>query len=246
MKCLTVCLLLIFLLLSFKIKAQEKSVNIEQYIADIFEQYSAESEQETDFESFYEDLMELTAKPVELNSSQKEQLRKLPFLSDTQIENILSYIYVNGPLNSIYELQLIDGLDMTDIRRMLPFVKLAAAGPQKPEVIYRADLLKYGKNQVRLRLDKGLEPKSGYQSTGTLSERYAGSSFYNSLKYEYRFKDRIRIGLTMEKDAGEQLRLHPFKGDMTFFQYTHSSMMLVSLKPLLPAIIVFHSVRDWC
>jgi len=212
MKCLTVCLLLIFLLKYFEVNAQEKPVNIEQYIADIFEQYSAESEQEPDYESFYDDLMELSAHPVELNSSPKEQLRKLPFLSDTQIENILSYIYTNGSLNTIYELQLIDGLDMTDIRRMLPFVKLAGTMHQKPPVIYRADLLKYGKNRIALRWDKGLEPKAGYLQTENETEKYAGSSFYNSLKYEYRFKDRIRVGLTMEKDAGEQFRLHPFRG----------------------------------
>lgn len=212
MKYLTVSLSLIFLLMFFEIKAQEKSVNIEQYIADIFEQYSAESEQEIDFESFYDDLMELSTNPIELNSSQKEQLRKLPFLSDTQIENILSYIYTNGRLNTIYELQLIDGLDMTDIRRMLPFVKLSGTGHKKPPVVYRADLLKYGKNIVALRWDKGLEPKAGYRQIENESEKYAGSSFYNSLKYEYRFKDRIRIGLTMEKDAGEQLKKNPFKG----------------------------------
>ncbi len=212
MKYLTFCLPLIFILMCFRVKAQEKQVNIEQYIADIFEQYSAESEQETDFESFYEDLTELWSNPVELNSSQREQLRKLPFLSDIQIENIIAYIYTYGPLNSIYELQLIDGLDMTDIRRMLPFVKLTGNGPRKPPAIYRADLLKYGKNKLALRLDKGWEPKAGYQQYENTTEKYAGSSYYNSMKYEYRFKDRIKFGLTMEKDAGEQLQLHPFKG----------------------------------
>lgn len=211
MKWLFVCLLVISSLSFSEIYAQEKTTNIEQFIADIFEQYSAESEQELDFESFYDDLMELSKNPIELNTTRKEQLIKLPFLSDIQIENMLSYIYTNGPLNTIYELQLIDGLDMTDIRRMLPFVTLNKV-EKKSQKIYKADVLKYGKNQILLRFDKGIESKAGYQQSENESKNYQGTSLYNSLKYEYHFKDRIKIGLTMEKDAGEQLMRGSNKG----------------------------------
>ena len=86
----------------------------DQFIADIFEQYSAETEEEMDFETFYEELMELAESPIVLNSATKEQLEKLPFLSDIQIESILSYRYSFGSFNSLFELQLIDGLDMTE------------------------------------------------------------------------------------------------------------------------------------
>ena len=54
--------------------------------------------------------------------------------------------------------------------------------------IYKNDLLKYGKNQVLLRFDKGIEPKAGYQSIQDEAESaYLGSSLYNSVKYQYRF-----------------------------------------------------------
>lgn len=211
MKSLLIYLIAIFTLFFSELKAQEKTTNIEQFIADIFEQYSAETEQELDFESFYDDLLQLSENPIELNSARKEQFAKLPFLSDIQIENILSYIYTNGPLNTIYELQLIDGLDMTDIRRMLPFVTIEKIEKKSPK-IYKVDLLKYGKNQMLLRFDKGLEPKAGYLLSENKTKNYQGSSLYNSLKYEYRFKDRIRVGFTMEKDAGEQFMGNVNKG----------------------------------
>jgi hypothetical protein len=113
---------------SFSSRAQDVVSNAEQTIDDIFEQYSDESDQTIDYDSFYEDLIECSKNPVNLNKTTQDELKRLPFLSDIQIENILSYVYQYGPLYSIYELQLIDGLDMTDIRRMIPFVVVGEAG----------------------------------------------------------------------------------------------------------------------
>ena len=212
MKLIALQLVALICLLLMDLKAQDKTIVSDQFIADIFEQYSAETEEEMDFETFYEELMELTESPIVLNSATKEQLEKLPFLSDIQIENILSYRYSFGSFNSIFELQLVEGLDMTDIRRMLPFVLLGES-QLITKKIYKNDLLKYGKNQVLLRFDKGIEPKAGYQSIQDEAESaYLGSSLYNSVKYQYRFKDRIKVGLTMEKDAGEQFSGNMHKG----------------------------------
>jgi len=212
MKLVALQLVALICLLLTGLKAQDKTIVTDQFIADIFEQYSAETEEEMDFETFYEELMELAESPIVLNSATKEQLEKLPFLSDIQIENILSYRYSFGLFNSLFELQLIDGLDMTDIRRLLPFVVLGES-QLKTKKIYQYDLLKYGKNQLFLRFDKGIEPKAGYQSIeGETESVYLGSSLYNSVKYQYRFKDRIKVGLTMEKDAGEQFAGNTHKG----------------------------------
>ena len=212
MKLVALQLVALICLLLTGLKAQDKTIVTDQFIADIFEQYSAETEEEMDFETFYEELMELAESPIVLNLATKEQLEKLPFLSDIQIENILSYRYSFGSFNSLFELQLIDGLDMTDIRRLLPFVVLGES-QLKTKKIYKYDLLKYGKNQLFLRFDKGIEPKAGYQSIeGETESVYLGSSLYNSVKYQYRFKDRIKVGLTMEKDAGEQFAGNTHKG----------------------------------
>jgi len=108
-------------------RAQDAVTTIEETIADIFEQYSAEMNESIDYETFYEDLLSCSRNPINLNKATQEDLDRLPFLSDIQVENILSYVYSFGPLETIYELQLIDGLDMTDIRRMLPFVVVGEA-----------------------------------------------------------------------------------------------------------------------
>lgn len=65
-------------------------------------------------------------------------------------------------MQTIYELQLIEGLDMTDIRRMLPFVSLGESQARK-QLLNLNEMLRYGKNELYFRLDKGLETKEGYR-----------------------------------------------------------------------------------
>ncbi len=216
MKRIIFCIILLFL--SCVVNAQDVVTTTEQLIADIFEQYTAESEETIDYESFYDDLMFCAQNPINLNQTNREELEKLQFLSEIQVENILSYVYESGSMQTIYELQLVEGLDMTDIRRMLPFVRIGESDDSKKK-IYWKDLVKYGKNELLFRLDKGLETKEGYQflpnedvnMPPTLAN-YLGNELYNSLKYRFHFKDRIQFGFSAEKDAGEQFWGNQNKG----------------------------------
>jgi len=203
-----VCFLSLF---SCVARAQDAVATTDQLIADIFEQYTAENDDDIDYDTFYEELMYFAENKINLNKTTREELERLPFLSDIQVENIISHIYRFGALQTIYELQLIDGLDMTDIRRMLPFV-IVGEGVDTVKKIYWRDLTRYGKNELFLRLDKGLESKEGYQflpeeeenATDENAKKYIGDSFYHSLKYRFHYKDRVQVGVTAEKDAGEQ------------------------------------------
>jgi len=181
---------------------QEKTQAIEEYIADIFEQYTSETEEDLNFELFYEQLLELSSQPVNLNNATRETLEMMPFLSDIQIENILYYIYKFGPVRTIYELQLIEGIDMTDIRYMLPFVTVGSQNKVTPPI--RLDeVFKYGRNEVLCSFSKGLEKKAGYYGTENDSSCYRGNNLYNYFKYRFEYKDRVMLNFTAEKDAGE-------------------------------------------
>ena len=213
--------ILIFLLIvsSHALRAQDAVSTTEQIIADIFEKLTAESEETIDYESFYDDLMFCAENPINLNQTNREELEKLQFLSEIQIENILSYVYDNGELKTIYELQLIEGLDMTDIRRILPFVRLGEADDSRVK-LYWNELIKKGKNELMFRLDKGVETKEGYQflpnedvnSPSVNPTQYLGNELYYSVKYRFHYKDRIQVGFTGEKDAGEQFWGNENKG----------------------------------
>ena len=206
-------ILLIFSLLYVILSAfgqEENQAGVEQMIGEIFEQYAEEQEEEIDFESFYEMLMTAVQNPVNLNTATREQLENLPFISENQIENILEFRYLYGNLNTIYELQLIEGLDMTDIRRMLPFVFVGEGGKNPRDKIYFREIFTRSKNELFLRYDQTLEKRNGYktpanQSDTTVNNNYLGEPFYTSIKYKFAFRDRILVGFQAEKDAGEPL-----------------------------------------
>lgn len=182
----------------------------EQIIADIYEQISEDSEDEIDFTTFFEDLFAFTQTPINLNNTTKEELERLQFLSDLQIENILYFVHRYGKMQTIYELQLIDGLSDYEIRNLLPFIYVGDR--VEKQKIYWRDVFKHGKNELLLRIDRGVETKEGYRfypeedEQGNITEQknYLGDPFYTSLKYHFNYSNKIQFGLSAEKDAGEQ------------------------------------------
>jgi hypothetical protein len=196
--------------------------NMEQFIADMYEQYTGETGKEPDYELFYNELMQLSEFPININDTNREQLSKLMFLSDIQIENLLYYLYKVDKMLTIYELQLVEGYDMTDIRRMLPFVFCGEA-QVKDEPLEFAKLLKFGKNEMLLRFDLVPEQKAGYIRVSDVAPAYAGNALYHHMKYRFSYRDRLFLNITTEKDAGEalfsrKLKVYDFKGFSAQYQ----------------------------
>ncbi len=118
---------------------------------------------EGDFSVLYGDLTYFAENPINLNHTSKDELEKLRLLSDMQIENLLFYIYVNERMETIYELQLVEGMDVFTIELLLPFsFKLEL--PDAASTKYRfKDILTYGKHQFIARFDGTFEKKQGYR-----------------------------------------------------------------------------------
>jgi DNA uptake protein and related DNA-binding proteins len=174
----------------------------------VFVQEIAEStDNEQNINSLYERLSDIHEHPFNINQISKEQLEQLPFLSDAQIENILAYLYVSGPMKSIYELNLVKDLDLETIKRLLPFVYLGQ--PEKRiEVIDWKRLFQKGNSRVYLRFDSNLNRKAGYQLAhdSTDINRYLGSPPYSFVKYDFNAGSKLQMGFLVEKDAGERIR----------------------------------------
>ena len=85
------------------------------------EQLSAD-EEERNWEDELETLSARLQEPVNINAATKRQLEEFPFLTDIQIENILAYVYINGQMQTLYELQLVAEMDRQTIELLLPFV----------------------------------------------------------------------------------------------------------------------------
>ena len=155
--------------------------------------------------------------PLDLNTATRRQLEQLPFLSEGQVENILAYLYIHGPMKSLYELQLVEGLDRRTLHQLQPFVRVDTAYGGRPKRFpVLKDVLKHGRHEALGRLDVPFYKRKGYERD------YLGPALYHSLRYSFRYGDYVQAGVTGEKDAGEPfLALHDRKG------YDHYSYYLL-------------------
>jgi len=201
MKKLFVSLFVVHFSIAF---SQNSDNNIASIITEIYKSYSEEEEKELDFDSFMEELMILSENPVNLNKATRSDFSGMVFLSENQIENLLSYIYFSEGLVNLYELQLVEGLDMTDINRMLPFVTLGEK-KNKKDFPNMYEMVKYARSELLFRLDFYPQLKQGYIATPEKQSVYQGENFYNYLKYQYDCKKMIQAGFTTEKDPGEMM-----------------------------------------
>lgn len=194
-----------FLLITAVNNAQNNSTEL---LEEVMEELSVNNDdgEETDWTNELEELSEQIQQPINLNTATKEQLEQLPFLSDVQIENLLAYIYIHGHMQTVYELQLVEEMDRQTIEYLLPFI--CAKPVDKVQSIPRLrDVFNYGKQELLTRFDIPFYTRKGYEKT------YLGPSLYNSLRYSFRYRDHLYMGMTAEKDAGEPLgALHNKKG----------------------------------
>ena len=82
-----------------------QDIRIEDVLEDIFNQLSEDGDWA--YEDIEEELLSIAENPMDLNKVTGEELSRLMFLSDEQIDAILMYQYQHG-FKELYELQLID------------------------------------------------------------------------------------------------------------------------------------------
>lgn len=160
------------------------------------------------WENNFEELSELRENPININTATKEQLERFPFLSDKLIENILYYLYKYGPMLSENELWMIEDINRQTIRCLQPFIcfKHTEKEEYKPTL---KQVLEYGKQELSTRVDIPFYTKSGYklhtkeELKKNPNKQYLGYGYYHSLRYSFHYRDKIYLGLTAEKDAGE-------------------------------------------
>lgn len=185
------------LLITIVSYAQNQNDTVYQY-QDEVEQLMEYSDDETS-KNYDDDIIELHerfSEPININTVTKEVLRQFPFLSELQIENILAYLYLHGEMQTIYELQLISDIDWQTIRYMLPFF---VARPMEKKTCFPSfnELLTKGRSEVLTRLDIPFYRTAGY------ADKYLGTPYYHSLRYAYRYRDKVFAGFSAEKDRGE-------------------------------------------
>lgn len=165
-----------------------------------------------DYTSLTEAQQSLKDHPVNINNPDEEGLRRL-HLNDLQINNLEEYIKTYGPLSGMYELNLIEGFDSLLITHLIPYITFKPPNEIYPVTV--PSLLKETKHMFLVRWQITPEDKAGYIGD---NPAYAGGPAKELFKYAGRFHDRLRFGITMEKDAGESLS-HGFDFRAVHFLY---------------------------
>lgn len=200
-----------------------QQVSWEEFVEEIS---GDEYEENGEINALISDLEEIHEHPFNLNTATKEQLEQLHFLNNTEIEELLAYIYIKGPMKTLGELILIEKLNYKSRQYLLLFTYVENIEPEKEkEKIKWKDLWKKGKHEIMTRLDIPLYEREGYKSqdTETLIDNpnkiYLGSKLYNNIRYNYSYNNKLYFGLTAEKDAGEPFGGYGNKGYDSYSYY---------------------------
>lgn len=173
---------------------------------------------ETTMETLTELLTDLHQHPIVLNTATRAELEQLPFLTPHQVEEILYYLDLHGPLHNAGELILIPALD-ADARRLLPWFVRWDEGKAQPSLPLQ-ELLTHRKSEVTLRTDIPLYERAGYGAftredwEKSPSRYYWGLPMYNSLRYASHSGERLSWGLAAERDAGEPFLVKGIDGEL--------------------------------
>lgn len=171
-------------------------------------------------ENLYEELLYLERYPMDLNRVSRDQLERFPLLSSEQVLSLMEFLEENRPLYTVYELRNVPRVDHRTVELILPFFRVDEAEGVRIQDWERVreqdrawekplDFLKKARHEVQGRFDKTLTERAGYRALpDSLLERYPnrnylGEDFYTSLRYSLSYYNKLQLGFTAEKDAGE-------------------------------------------
>ena len=198
---------ILLILLATTLQAQDYPRE-RQDISEIADELYGVPDADLNYEELHENLVQLFAVPVNINSATVEEIRFMKILTESQIDNLIQYRSENGPLLSVYELQSIPEFDLPTIYKIAPFVITT-----DPARAINLSLLKRiqaeGENYFLVRYERTLQSKNGFTDEPDESSRFKGSPDKFYMRFRTSRPGDFSMGFTAEKDAGEQLRWAP-------------------------------------
>jgi hypothetical protein len=191
---------------SFSQIYKRTEIDIETFVEDLFSQQV----EEIDYGELYENLLQVYINPVNLNSTNAEELQALYILNPIQINGFLDYREKFGPLISLYELQAIPGFNLETIYRLLPFVILEN-GEEKSNQPITERIIQEKNAYLMIRHRNIRETRRGFTAPDTLqngriSSRYMGDPHDLYARFRMQHVKDFSLGFTLDKDAGEEFR----------------------------------------
>ncbi|NBR13872.1 MAG: hypothetical protein EBU01_04720 [Crocinitomicaceae bacterium] len=197
--------------------SQDRSEIIQQRIEFISELYQSE---ELDLTNVIDQLNFFFENPINLNTTDGEDLEQLYLLSTVQINNLLLHRKTFGKFISVYELQSLKYWDLNTIQLVLPFVVIDNR-LDNLHITFK-EAMKQGKFELFLRYIPTVERKKGYDKVSDSIQQTSNNYYYGNAdryftRFRYTYKSNISVGFTGEKDAGEQFFRGAQKSGFDFY-----------------------------
>ncbi len=193
--------ILIFLSLIVSIYSGEgQSLEAEEWIESILA--NQDEDADLDLNTILEQINTYLDRPFDLNKISRSELEELFFLSELEINAILDHRREHGDFLDILELQSVEGLPIDKVRLLAGLSKVG--GLTQP--ILNQGILRDQKHEIYLKWRRVLEEQKGYAAS--TENPYLGDPNKLYVRYKYTAGKKVQIGLTAEKDSGEEF----FKG----------------------------------
>ena len=176
------CILLINLVYSQEYPAIEEQLELE----------SESTEDIVEDDSWMEQLSFFKRHPLNINFAFETELAQLLIITPLQINNLIRYRLLLGPLIHVNELQAVPGWTPELIRKLLPFIMVSDHSISREKLWKR---MSAGRNLFLIR--------STRQFNKNESDKYLGSLQNLLFKFQYNDGKLLQSGLLLEKDAGE-------------------------------------------
>ena len=171
------------------------------------ERLAEDSDDDIDYEDLLDNYIFLSDNPVNINSEEVVRLVELHLISVFQYEELQKYRRYYGDFLFLDELAMVEGFDDQTLSIITPLVYIAK--DDSKDKITLSKMARYGKHQLVGRYEQILEQQQGYAPTNDSAllakpnSRYLGSPQKLQFRYTYNYRDKIRAGFVLEKDAGE-------------------------------------------
>lgn len=219
--------LILFFIIPFSVSAQlsnRDSISWGEFM-DYFLLNMADEDNVDKLQQIENELEELRANKIDLNSATRYDLLRIPFLDGAKADSIILYRDKKHQFYTLGELMFVNGLTYLD-RHFLRFF-LYCGEPERKKVSFTQKLYS-GKFEIETRADIPFYEREGYKHhseaelAANSNKEYKGDPLYNVTRFRYKWRNEIEYGLTLEKDAGETFGSHhnyPYDYYALYFHY---------------------------
>lgn len=206
---------LLLLLLPATADAQKKGAFREVYVTweDFVDEYTVQAAEdgvsEDDVDNTLEELDVLRAAPINLNAARREELLRIPFLTEAQADSLIAYREAKTFFTTLGEMQFVSGLSSTERRWLSLFLYAGESKRSKGSKEATRRHARQWHHELVTSLAVPLYQREGNKAhdDDELSQypnhQYLGNGLANTVRYRLNYATSVRAGVTLQKDAGE-------------------------------------------